>query len=128
MKYYIDVLKKYAVFSGRARRKEYWYFALFNMIITYTLMFVDFALLNDGNLQEIGMLQTVYSLGVMVPGLAAAVRRIHDTGRSGLYILIPFYNLYLLIKNGDIGVNEYGADPKDETGMESEALDSYLVK
>jgi uncharacterized membrane protein YhaH (DUF805 family) len=105
MKYYLDVLKKYADFSGRARRKEYWMFVLFNMIFTYSLMFLDFFL-------EIGFLNLIYSLAVLVPSIAVGVRRMHDVGKSGWYLLIPIYNLILAVTDGEQGTNAYGADPK----------------
>ena len=81
MNYYLDVLKKYAVFSGRARRAEYWFFALFNLIVSLILSAVDTAV---G--LEIG-LSLVYSLAVILPSLAVTVRRLHDTGRSGWWLL-----------------------------------------
>jgi uncharacterized membrane protein YhaH (DUF805 family) len=107
MKYYISVLKNYANFEGRARRSEYWYFVLFNMIFTYTFMFIGLAI-------ELPFFQLIYSLGVLVPSIAVGVRRMHDVGKSGWFILIPIYNLILACTNGDQGENEYGADPKSE--------------
>jgi uncharacterized membrane protein YhaH (DUF805 family) len=107
MKYYISVLKNYANFDGRARRSEYWYFVLFNMIFTYALMFIGLAI-------ELPFFQLIYSLGVLVPSIAVGVRRMHDVGKSGWFILIPIYNLILACTNGDEGENEYGADPKSE--------------
>ena len=81
-------------------------FALFNTIITYTLLFVG---LKTG----FSLLSTLYSLAVLVPSIAVVVRRTHDVGKSGWYMLIPFYNLILACTNGDEGANEYGADPKN---------------
>jgi len=106
MKYYLHVLQNYANFNGRARRKEYWMFQLFNAIFAYSLMFIDLAL-------ELGFLNLVYSLAVLIPGIAVGVRRMHDVNKSGWFILIPFYNLYLAVSNGDSGANQYGADPKN---------------
>jgi uncharacterized membrane protein YhaH (DUF805 family) len=105
MKYYLSVLEKYAVFSGRARRSEYWYFFLFNSIISFVLGIV-------AGLMGAPFLSTIYTLVVLIPGIAVGVRRMHDVGKSGWYILIPFYNLILACTEGTIGDNEYGADPK----------------
>lgn len=106
MKYYLHVLQNYAIFNGRSRRKEYWMFILFNTIITYALLFIDLKL-------ELGFLNLIYSLAVLLPSIGVAVRRMHDVNKSGWYILIPFYNLYLAVSNGDAGTNQYGPDPKN---------------
>jgi uncharacterized membrane protein YhaH (DUF805 family) len=106
MKYYLEVLKKYADFNGRARRKEYWMFVLFNMIFLYTLLFIDLYF-------ETVFINTIYSVAVLIPSIAVAVRRMHDVGKSGWYILIPIYNLVLACTEGDYGSNEYGQDPKN---------------
>jgi len=105
MNYYIKVLQNYANFNGRARRKEYWMFVLFNVIITLILTFA---------LQAAGLqgFENIYTLGVFIPSLAVAVRRMHDVGKSGWFILIPIYNLILALTEGDVGSNEYGPDPK----------------
>jgi uncharacterized membrane protein YhaH (DUF805 family) len=104
-------LAKYADFNGRALRSEYWWFYL-AIIGVYVLL----ALLLGGSV--LGSLLTgVFALGVLLPSLAAGVRRLHDTGRSGWFLLlglIPFVNfylLYLLIIRGDEGPNEYGPPP-----------------
>jgi uncharacterized membrane protein YhaH (DUF805 family) len=107
MEYYIEVWKKFAVFEGRARRKEYWTFTLVNFLISIILSAADIYL-------QLGFLDTVYSLAVLIPSLAVAVRRMHDVGKSGWYILIPIYNLILALTEGDKGDNEYGPDPKEE--------------
>ncbi len=114
MKWYTKVLKNYAQFNGRARRSEYWYFFLFSAIITIILTFVDRAIGSEG-----GMLSNIYSLAVLVPTIAAGIRRMHDVGKSGWFLLIPIYNLILACTNGDQGANQYGADPKE---MEHVAL------
>lgn len=105
---YVDVItKNYANFNGRARRKEYWGFALFNIIITYALAFIFTSI--DATL---ALVSSVYSLAVFIPSLAVAVRRMHDVGKSGWFILIPIYNIILAVTDGDKGSNEYGEDPK----------------
>ena len=119
MNYYLKVLQNYATFSGRARRSEYWYFVLFNFIISFVLGFVD-GLLMSGEL-----LSSIYSLAVLIPSIAVAVRRMHDVGKSGWFILIPIYNLILACTEGTSGENEYGADPKAGlAGGNSDVLDS----
>lgn len=110
MKYYLQVLKNYANFKGRARRKEYWMFTLFNIIFVVILTMVDMAM---GYGEERGLFSTIYQLAVLLPSLAVAVRRMHDVGKSGWFILIPIYNLILALTDGEKGSNKYGPDPKN---------------
>lgn len=110
MNYYFEVLKKYAQFSGRARRSEYWYFTLFNVIIAIILMVA-------GTAMRFPLLNSIYSLAVLIPGIAVGVRRMHDVNKSGWYILIPLYNLILACTDGTSGDNEYGEDPKGREGF-----------
>jgi uncharacterized membrane protein YhaH (DUF805 family) len=105
MNWYLKVLKQYADFNGRARRKEYWMFALFNFLISFVIGFI-------GGIMEFTLLGTIYSLAVFIPSIAVAVRRMHDVGKSGWFILIPIYNLILACTNGESGENKYGTDPK----------------
>lgn len=106
--YYVKVLKDYAKFDGRARRAEYWYFFLFNMIFSIVFGLIDGAL----GLLTFGIADA-YSLAVLVPAIAVAVRRMHDVGKSGWFILIPIYNLILAVTEGQANTNEYGPDPKN---------------
>ena len=120
MSWYVKVLKKYAVFSGRARRKEYWYFALFNFIIGLVLSLIDVSIgLLLGFLWFYGVLSWIYYLAVLVPSIAVTVRRLHDTGRSGWWIfigLIPFVGGIILfvymVLDSQAGTNQYGPSPK----------------
>ncbi|MEU8713726.1 MULTISPECIES: DUF805 domain-containing protein [unclassified Streptomyces] len=112
MNWYVDVLKKYAVFSGRARRQEYWMYTLFNVIAAIVLAII-------GRVIGFPALVAVYYLAVLVPSLAVAVRRLHDTGRSGWAILIGIIPLVggiiLLVwfaSEGKPEANEYGENPK----------------
>ena len=105
MNWYLTVLKKYSIFSGRARRSEYWYFVLFNSLIVIALELFGVYLNSP-------ILAAVYNLAVLVPSLAVAVRRMHDVNKSGWFILIPFYNLVLACTDGTVGPNKYGPDPK----------------
>ena len=82
MNYYLKVLQNYATFSGRARRSEYWYFVLFNVIISIALGFI-------GGMMGISILSNIYSLAILVPSIAVGVRRMHDVGKSGWYLLFP---------------------------------------
>jgi len=105
--YYIEAIKKYAKFSGRANRKEYWYFFLFNLIFTIALGIADSSL-KISSISGESMLGDIYSLFIFLPSLAVGVRRLHDTNRSGWFILIPIYNIILLAKKGDDALNKYG--------------------
>lgn len=114
MEWYLEVLKKYAVFAGRSRRKEYWMFCLFNLIVAVLLAIVD------GAMNSPGVLGLLYSLFVLLPALAVTVRRLHDIDRSGWWIfisLIPVVGsiilLVFLVQDGQAGHNQYGANPKD---------------
>lgn len=110
MNWYISVLKNYAVFSGRARRSEYWYFALFNTIIAIILVIVGYAI-------GFTFLNSLYSLAVLIPSIAVGVRRMHDVDKSGWFLLIPLYNLILACTEGTNGPNDYGDDPKGGLGF-----------
>lgn len=108
MNWYLKALKQYADFSGRARRKEYWMFFLFNMIFSYGTVFLAFAL----DVPALMFLTIIYVFATLIPGIAVGVRRMHDIGKSGWYILIPYYNLYLVCCNGQLEGNQYGPNPK----------------
>lgn len=124
MNYYLKVLQNYASFSGRARRSEYWYFALFNMIFAIVAMVIDNVLgttLNMGYGVSLpyGYIYILYVLAVFIPGLAVAVRRLHDVGKSGwmFFIVIipiigPIWLLVLLFTDSQHGVNKWGENPK----------------
>ncbi len=110
MNWYLTVLKKYAVFGGRARRKEYWYFYLFNIIICSILGFIDgfFGISPESKGSVLG---NIYTLAVLIPSIAVSARRMHDIGKSGWFMLIPIYNIILFITEGNKGDNQYGPDP-----------------
>lgn len=109
MNYYLKVLSQYADFNGRARRSEYWYFVLFNLIISIAVGFIAGAI-------KMPFLASIYSLGVLLPSIAVAVRRMHDVDKSGWFVLIPIYNLILALTEGTKGSNQYGSDPKGGDG------------
>jgi uncharacterized membrane protein YhaH (DUF805 family) len=120
MYWYLKVLKQYAVFSGRARRKEFWMFCLFNVIFFIVAMLLDNIL--GLAIEELGYgpISVLYILGVYIPSLAVTARRLHDIEYSGwwqLFNIIPFgaiWILVLLCRDGDDGENYYGSDPKEE--------------
>ena len=131
MKWYIAVLKKYLVFSGRASRSEYWYFVLFNIIVSAILTAIDIAI-GSGTAEttmsadagasmsvNMGILSGIYSLAVFLPTLAVSIRRLHDTDHSGWWIfinLIPLIGwiiyLVFLVKDSTEGDNRFGPSPK----------------
>jgi len=122
MNWYIQVLKKYADFNGRARRKEYWFFSLFNILISISLGIIDNVFGTCSAEMHTGLFEGIYSLAVMIPGLAVTVRRLHDTDRSGwwlLLVLIPLIGwavlLVFMILDGTPGDNRFGPDPKEES-------------
>jgi uncharacterized membrane protein YhaH (DUF805 family) len=119
MSWYLEVLKKYAVFSGRARRTEYWMFVLFNIIIILVLAFIDYSTGTFSPQAGVGLLGGLYSLAVLIPSIAVTVRRLHDTGRTGWWILIGLIpiigNIALLVfmvLDSEPGTNQYGPNQK----------------
>lgn len=114
------VFENYTNFTGRARRAEYWYYVLASVIIAIVLAIIDgvFGLEFGGQL-KLGILGMVYSLAVLIPGLAVVVRRLHDVGKSGWYyfiVLIPVVSiiwlLVILCTEGEPTENRYGENPK----------------
>ena len=113
MDYFMAALKKYATFEGRARRKEYWFFVLFYFVIAVVISVVE------GMLGTGGLLAGLFALGMLLPNLAVTVRRLHDTDRSGWWILINLVpligwivSLVFMCTAGTAGSNRFGADPK----------------
>ncbi len=91
MEYYVKALKQYTDFNGKATRKEYWMFFLFNIIFAFVASMLDnFLGLSSIETGGIGPIYGLYILGTLLPGLAAAVRRLHDIGKSGWWLLIAF--------------------------------------
>jgi uncharacterized membrane protein YhaH (DUF805 family) len=106
---YMAVLKKYAVFNGRANRREYWTYLLINIAIAVVLGVVDRLL------GKVGVFGILYGLATLVPGTAVSMRRLHDTNRSGWFLLlglVPLVGLvllYFMALEGQAGTNLYGA-------------------
>lgn len=109
-----SVFSQYATFRGRARRSEFWYYCLFNFLVSLVLSIVTTIL------PQLVFLPTLYALAVFVPGLALSWRRLHDIGKSGTFVflcLIPLLGAILLIvwfcRDSQPGANQYGPNPKD---------------
>jgi uncharacterized membrane protein YhaH (DUF805 family) len=113
MEWYISVLKQYAVFEGRARRKEYWMFSLFNFVIVIAIGIIESVIGTDG------VIYSLYLLLILIPSIAVTIRRLHDTGRSGWWLLVAFIPLVgsitllvFLVLDSETENNHYGANPK----------------
>ena len=120
MNWYLIALKKYAVFSGRSRRKEYWYFYLFYILFIFVLTFIDIMIGTYDAVAEIGLIGGVFVLSMLIPLLAASVRRLHDTDRSGWWLLIALIPLIgaivilvFTLQDSKPGENQYGSNPKE---------------
>lgn len=113
------IVDNYANFNGRARRKEYWFFMLFY----YVLYFLFFGLAYIASFFAI--FNVIMAFGLLVPSIAVSIRRMHDSGKSGWFMLVPFYNLYLALKAGDIGTNQYGEDPKNPDMMKLDEIGKF---
>lgn len=121
MNWYLKVLKQYADFNGRARRQEYWMFILFNLIILFALVFIGSMIAGGMGAEDLAFIPfLIYYLGVIIPTIACAVRRLHDQNKSGWYYCVTFipfiggiWLLVLMCTEGDAGPNQYGADPKN---------------
>jgi uncharacterized membrane protein YhaH (DUF805 family) len=122
MNWYIECLKKYAVFGGRARRKEYWMFALFNLIIGFAIGFAQ-GFMGMASQSYWAWPSMVFALLMVIPSLSVTVRRLHDTNRSGWWLfisLVPFIGalalLWFMVQEGTPGNNNYGPNPKSPVG------------
>jgi uncharacterized membrane protein YhaH (DUF805 family) len=127
MNYYLNALRNYAIFSGRARRSEYWYFVLFNAIFSWLAIALDHFLGTSFIINTIngpidfyyGYCYLIYALVVFLPSFAVLVRRLHDVGKSGWFCLIgliplvgAIWLLVLLFTDSMEGPNKYGLNPK----------------
>jgi uncharacterized membrane protein YhaH (DUF805 family) len=119
MRWYFRVLRKYAVFAGRASRKEFWVFKMVSFMAALILMIIDIQLGTVDPTSHLGLISTLYILGACIPGIAVTVRRLHDTNRSGWYylmLLIPLLGyvalLFCVCEDSQPGANRYGPNPK----------------
>ncbi|SHK61204.1 DUF805 domain-containing protein [Epilithonimonas mollis] len=121
MNWYLKVLRQYADFNGRARRMEYWMFILFNIIFAIAAVILDNLLgLKFSSEIPYGFIYLIYVLATLIPGIAVAVRRLHDVDKSGWFYLIAFipiigtiWLLILFCTEGTPGTNQYGVNPKE---------------
>ena len=120
MSLFPSALKKYATFGGRAQRSEYWYFFLFYLLIFIALAIADSLLGSFNKSQGYGLLSGLFCLAMAIPSLAVGVRRLHDIGRSGWWLLIslvPFIGAIVLllysVRDSEPGENVYGPNPKN---------------
>jgi uncharacterized membrane protein YhaH (DUF805 family) len=119
MNWFFQALKKYAVFEGRARRKEYWFFILFYFIFLLVLALIDGMTGTFDQEAGIGLFSAIFVLAMLIPNISVTVRRLHDTDRSGWWwwiALIPLIGviwlIVLMVLDGTAGQNQYGPDPK----------------
>ncbi|HIC44354.1 MAG TPA: DUF805 domain-containing protein [Sulfurimonas sp.] len=124
MEYFLGAYKKYADFTGRARRKEYWMFYLFYLLAIIALVFIDAMMGSYDNPDDMGLLSTLFVLGSLIPFIALTTRRLHDINQSGwwqLIILIPLIGQLVIfvftVFKGDPGENRFGEDPLDTSSM-----------
>jgi uncharacterized membrane protein YhaH (DUF805 family) len=131
MHWFVLCLKKYAVFSGRARRAEYWYFSLFCILFSVGLSVIEMVAFGVDSMDPHQVaLSAIFGLAVTIPSLAVSVRRLHDIDKSGwwflLHLVVLVGTIILLIwacKSGNIGPNRFGEDPKEEGDGPEEAVD-----
>lgn len=119
MQWYIQILKRFTDFKGRSRRKEYWMFALFNVLFSIATTLIDYAFGTDSFVYYIGLFSMLYGLFIFIPFLVVSVRRLHDTGKTGWMLLIAIVPIIgalwlfvLFATEGTRGTNMYGPDPK----------------
>lgn len=121
MHWYFDALRKYAAFTGRSRRAEYWVFFVINFVVYLAAAFLDVMAGTFSKEMGVGLASGVYALFVLLPSVSVSVRRLHDTNRSAWWLLLGFvpiigplvlFVIYCL--EGTPGDNDYGGDPKAE--------------
>lgn len=111
-------LQQYVGFSGRARRSEYWWFFLFNVLVSIVASILDSVLGTMSDDTNVGLIGTIASLALLLPSIAVGIRRLHDTSRSGWWILIgliPIVGWIILLVfyvQDSHGDNQYGPSPK----------------
>jgi|ERR1700722_11313021 uncharacterized membrane protein YhaH (DUF805 family) len=123
MNYFLEALGKYAVFAGRSRRSEYWFFVLFSCLIAVALALAGLyvAGVTGGPPTLAEYLVDLFSLLIFLPSLAVSVRRLHDVGMSGWWVLlnlVPFGSLVVMgfsLQDSQSGDNKYGPNPKEVT-------------
>lgn len=114
MDYFIDGLSEFANFKSRARRKDFWMFHLWCVIVG---VFVGVTAGLTMGPKNAAFIANVYNVGLILPSLAITVRRLHDVNKSGWFMFVPFYGFYLMFVEGDKGDNRFGTDPKAPLDM-----------
>ena len=119
MSWFIEALRKYAVFRGRSRRKEYWFFVLFVVVISTVLTIIDGLIGAYDRSTGVGLLSAIFSLAILIPSISVSVRRLHDIDRAGWWVLIslvPLVGWIVLlvfhVQDSTPGTNRYGPNPK----------------
>ncbi len=120
MGWWLQGWRKYAVFGGRAQRKEYWYFLLFTVLANVGCLILDRYFGTRHPSARVGLIGGIFALAALIPTLAVSVRRLHDTGKSGWYLLlglIPLLGAIVLLvfmaQPTVAGSNAYGPDPRE---------------
>jgi uncharacterized membrane protein YhaH (DUF805 family) len=140
MKYFLNALKKYAVFSGRSDRKEYFVFILAYVVPVFLVLFIDLFLENTASvfLMERGInfrsiivtlniISNIYQVALFLPSIAITVRRMHDTGHNGWFMFVPIYNVILVFRKGDPQINKYNVELKQQVKMRKDAENRNLL-
>jgi uncharacterized membrane protein YhaH (DUF805 family) len=128
MRWCMEAWKKYAEFNGRARRKEYWMFHLFNVLIVFALLILsgiaESLFPGSDGVKLFAVLVIVYFMAILIPSLAVMVRRLHDTGKSGMWVFISFIPafgglilFFFMLMDGE-GGNQYGPNPKSSVASD----------
>jgi len=119
MKWFLAVLKKDDAFSGRARRKEFWFFALFVHVFLIVLLLIEYLFFHFFDVNFIGYFSGFYALAMIIPWITVSIRRLHDTGLSGYWLFFNFVPIVgqiwffiKMIQEGTLGENKYGLNPK----------------
>jgi uncharacterized membrane protein YhaH (DUF805 family) len=106
--YFLDAYRKFGDFKGRSRRSEYWYFALFFFLAIIVIVMLASLIGTIGY-----VLYGVFVLASFIPSLSLGVRRMHDAGKSGWFLLIPIYSIILTFTDSEPGTNKWGPNPKE---------------
>ena len=138
MNWFIESLKKYAVFGGRSRRAEYWYFVRFSALIGIAVVMIEGMMAGGNGIASEdtvpnpmdSILSIIYTLAILIPSIAVTTRRLHDVDKSGWWQLLHFILfigsiviLIWMLKPGTTGSNRFGDDPKDDDFGDQEPLD-----
>lgn len=133
MEYVKLAFSKFADFKSRSRRSEFWYFLLFDIVVTVALFFVE-SLTGLRTEDGTGFISSIFGLVMLIPSLSVFVRRMHDIGKSGLWFFLIFVpvigfivHIYLLVQDGQPGPNKWGLNPKDPDSGNSGDLGRHLV-